>query len=283
MKKYTHEDVVLVKEKARDIRKDIIHMISVANAGHPGGALSAADIVSALYFHIMKTDPKNPSWEDRDRFILSKGHACPVWYAALAEKGYFDKVHLDTLRKTHSILQGHPDMKKTPGIDITSGSLGNGLSLGIGMALAARRNNKDYNVYVMLGDGEIQEGMVWEAAMSAVHYKVDNIVAIIDNNGLQVDGYTDDIMCLGCIESKWKGFGWHTIIIDGHDMEQILDALYEAKEIEGPVAIIANTVKGKGVSYMENVCVWHGKAPNEEEAKLAMEEIEREGGLKWQN
>lgn len=276
MKSYSVEDVKYLKQKANDIRKDIITMIHKAKAGHPGGALSATDILSALYFHVMKVDPENPNWEERDRFILSKGHACPVWYAALAEKGYFEMEHLNTLRKMHSILQGHPDMKKTPGIDATSGSLGNGLSIGLGMALAAKHNKQDYNVYVMLGDGEIQEGMVWEAAMAATHYQVDNLTAIVDYNGLQVDGWTKDVMSVHPVVEKWEAFGWSVIEIDGHDMVEILDAFQKAHKIKGPVAIIANTVKGKGISFMENVAAWHGLAPSDEEAKQALEELKKE-------
>jgi transketolase len=276
VRSYTLEDVKYLKQKANDIRKDIIKMTHKAKAGHPGGSLSAADIVSALYFHVMKIDPKNPGWKERDRFVLSKGHACPVWYAALAEKGYFDMDHLNTLRKFHSILQGHPDMKKTPGVDMTSGSLGNGLSIGIGMALAAKRNKLNYNVYVMLGDGEIQEGMVWEAAMSAAHYHIDNLIAIVDYNGLQVDGWTKDVMSIHPVVEKWEAFGWSVIEIDGHNMIEILDAFQKAHKIKGPVAIIAHTVKGKGVSFMENVAVWHGLAPNDEEAEQALKELTKE-------
>ncbi|MCG8501230.1 MAG: transketolase [Firmicutes bacterium] len=251
-------------------------MIYKANAGHPGGSLSAADIVTALYFHVMQIDPQNPNWEARDRFILSKGHACPVWYAALAEKGYFDMVHLNTLRKFHSILQGHPDMQKTTGIDMTSGSLGNGLSVGIGMALAAKRNRLNYCVYVLLGDGEIQEGIVWEAAMSAAHYRLDNLIAIVDYNGLQVDGWTKEVMDIHPVVEKWEAFGWNTIEIDGHNMIEILDAFQKAHKIKGPVVIVAHTVKGKGVSFMENVAVWHGLAPNDDQVKQALAELEKE-------
>ena len=277
MKPYDIETIGFLEEKANCIRKDIIHMTCVAGAGHPGGSLSAADIVSALYFHVMNINPKDPDWADRDRFILSKGHACPVWYAALAEKGYFGMEHLNTLRKLHSILQGHPDMNKTVGIDMTAGSLGNGLSAGLGMVLSGMRVGKDYRVYVMLGDGEIQEGMVWEAAMSAAHYKAKNLTAIIDNNGLQVDGFTKDIMNVGQIAKKFEAFGWSTIEIDGHNMEEILKAFEYAEETDGPVAIVANTVKGKGVSFMENACVWHGLAPNKEQAEKAMIELNKVG------
>ncbi|MDF2522767.1 MAG: transketolase subunit [Clostridiales bacterium] len=277
MKPYNKETIAFLEEKANCIRKDIIHMISKAGAGHPGGSLSASDIVSALYFHVMNIDTKDPKWEDRDRFILSKGHACPVWYAALAEKGYFGMEHLDTLRKMHSILQGHPDMNKTVGIDMTAGSLGNGLSAGLGITLSGMRLGKDYRVYVMLGDGEIQEGMVWEAAMAAAHYKAKNLTAIIDNNGLQVDGFTKDVMDVGQIAKKFEAFGWSTIEIDGHNMEEILKAFAFVEKSEVPVAIVANTVKGKGVSFMENVGVWHGQAPNKEQTVEAMNELNKVG------
>lgn len=273
MRAYTRQDIAGLEEKARAIRADIIRMTNKAAAGHPGGSLSAADIVAALYFHVMRLDPENPGWPERDRFILSKGHACPVWYAALAERGYFDVSHLDTLRKHHSILQGHPDMKKTPGIDYTSGSLGQGLSVGVGMALAAKAKKQDYRVYVMLGDGELQEGQVWEAAMSAAHYRLDNVVAIVDYNGLQVDGFSKDIMSVHPVTDKWRAFGWSVLEIDGHNMREILGAFDAASKIGSPVCIVANTVKGKGVSFMENVCVWHGLAPSDEEASLALKEI----------
>jgi transketolase len=279
MKSYTAEDVKYLKRKANDIRKDIIRMIHQSKAGHPGGSLSAADIVTALYFHVMKIDPQNPDWEERDRFILSKGHACPVWYAALAERGYFEMKQLDTLRKFHSILQGHPDMKKTPGIDMTSGSLGNGLSLGIGMALAAKQKRQSYDVYVMLGDGEIQEGMVWEAAMSGAHYHLDNLTAIVDYNGLQVDGWSKDVMSIHPVVEKWEAFGWSVIEINGHNMAEILDAFQKARKIKGPVVIVAHTVKGKGVSFMENVCEWHGLAPNDEQTVKALQELDKEAEL----
>jgi transketolase len=276
MRSYTSEDIRYLTRKANDIRQDIIRMIHQAKAGHPGGALSATDIVTALYFYVMKVDPQNPDWEERDRFILSKGHACPVWYAALAEKGYFEMKYLDTLRKFHSILQGHPDMKKTPGIDMTSGSLGNGLSLGIGMALAAKCKNLNYNVYVMLGDGEVQEGMVWEGAMSGAHYNLDNLTVIVDYNGLQVDGWNKEVMNIYPLVEKWQAFGWSVVEIDGHNMSEILDAFQKAHKIKGPVVIVAHTVKGKGVSFMENVCEWHGRAPDDKETVKALQELEKE-------
>jgi len=258
------------------IRCDIIDMICTAAAGHPGGSLSAADVVTALYFRIMRLDPQNPDWPDRDRFILSKGHACPVWYAALAERGYFDRSHLKTLRQMGSILQGHPDMRKTPGIDMTAGSLGHGLSAGLGMALSGKLQQKDYHVFVIIGDGESQEGSIWEASMAAPNFKLDNLTAILDYNHLQNDYSVDDIMPIHPAVDKWQAFGWHVIDIDGHDMAQVVAALEEAKSHKGkPTMIVANTVKGKGVSYMENVCEWHGRAPCQEEADQAIEELRR--------
>ena len=258
------------------IRCDIIDMICTAAAGHPGGSLSAADIVTALYFRVMRIDPENPDWPDRDRFILSKGHACPVWYAALAERGYFGKSHLKTLRQMGSILQGHPDMLKTPGIDMTAGSLGHGLPAGLGMALAGKLQQKDYHVFVIIGDGESQEGSIWEASMAAPNFKLDNLTAILDYNHLQNDYSLEDIMPIHPAVDKWRAFGWHVIEIDGHDMAQVVQALEEAKSYQGaPTMIVANTVKGKGVSYMENVCEWHGKAPCQEEADRALEELRR--------
>ena len=261
---------------AGTIRCDIIDMIHTANAGHPGGSLSAADIVTALYFRVMTIEPENPQWPDRDRFILSKGHACPVWYAALAERGYFDKSHLKTLRRMDSILQGHPDMLKTPGIDMTAGSLGHGLSAGVGMALAGRLQQKNYHVWIVVGDGESQEGSVWEAAMAAAKWKLDNLIAILDRNNLQNDYSVDDVMPIEPVSMKWVAFGWNVVEIDGHDMQAVVTALENARDFEGrPTMIIANTVKGKGVSFMENVCEWHGKAPSDDEAEQALEEIRR--------
>jgi transketolase len=265
-----------LEQMAVVIRCDIIDMICTAAAGHPGGSLSAADVVTALYFRVMRIDPQNPDWPDRDRFILSKGHACPVWYAALAERGYFDKSHLKTLRQMGSILQGHPDMRKTPGIDMTAGSLGHGLSAGLGMALSGKLQQKDYHVFVIIGDGESQEGSIWEASMAAPNFKLDNLTAILDYNHLQNDYSVDDIMPIHPPVDKWQAFGWHVIDIDGHDMAQVVSALEESKSHRGtPTMIVANTVKGKGVSYMENVCEWHGKAPCQEEADQALEELRR--------
>lgn len=259
---------------AMTIRRDIIEMISTAKAGHPGGSLSAADIVTALYFRMMRVDPENPRWPDRDRFILSKGHACPVWYSALAEKGFFDKKHLSTLRKLNSILQGHADMNKTPGVDMTVGSLGQGISAGLGMALSGKLRKKDYHVWVMIGDGECQEGSVWEAAMAGPRWKLDNYTVIIDKNRLQNDTFIDEVMPIDPLAEKWRAFNWNVSEIDGHDMAQVVDALEAAKANKGiPMAIIAHTVKGKGVSFMENVPKWHGAAPNAEETETAIADI----------
>jgi transketolase len=224
----------------------------------------------------MRLDPQNPKWPDRDRFILSKGHACPVWYAALAERGFFGKEHLKTLRQLDSILQGHPDMLKTPGIDMTAGSLGHGLSAGLGMALSGKLKKKDYYVWVVVGDGEIQEGSVWEAAMAAAKWKLDNLTVVVDRNRLQNDNFVDEIMPVSPVADKWSAFGWQVKQIDGHDMAAIVPALEQAKAFKGgPTALVARTIKGKGVSYMENVCEWHGKAPCKEEAEQALDEIRR--------
>jgi transketolase len=273
---HTPMSVEELEQMAVTIRCDIIEMIATAKAGHPGGSLSATDVVTALYFRVMNVDPKSPDWPDRDRFILSKGHACPVWYAALAERGYYDRAHLSTLRKLNSILQGHPDMRKTPGIDMTAGSLGHGLSAGLGMALSGKLRKKDYHVWVVVGDGESQEGSIWEAAMAAAKWKVDNLTAILDRNHLQNDTCVDTEMPIEPVADKWRAFGWHVMEIDGHDMAQVVDALETAKTVKGkPTIIIAETVKGKGVSFMENVAEWHGKAPCAEEAACALEEIRR--------
>jgi len=263
-----------LKAMAQIIRRDVITMIHAAQAGHPGGSLSAADIVTALYFRVMRIDPTNPHWPDRDRFILSKGHACPVWYAALAERGFFDKAHLMTLRKLNSILQGHADMKKTPGVDMTVGSLGQGICAGLGMALAGKLHGKDYHVYVMVGDGECQEGAVWEAALAAPRWRLDNLTVIVDNNGIQNDTFTDEVMPVEPLADKWRAFRWNVIEIDGHKMEEIVPALEAVKTIKGiPTVIIAKTVKGRGVSFMENVPAWHGTAPNDAQAQAALAEI----------
>lgn len=267
---YTERDIERLKKQAEQIRRDIIEMVSEAGSGHPGGALSAVEMVTALYFHVMNVRPKEPDWEARDRFILSKGHACPVLYAALARRGYFSENHLSTLRKYQSILQGHPDMRKTPGVDMTAGSLGNGLSIGTGMALSAKMNHQDYRTYVLLGDGEIQEGMVWEAAMAAGHHRLDNLVAMVDCNGLQINGWVNDIMSLEPLADKWNAFGWGVIEVWGHDFTELLNAFHRAKVMQRPAVILAHTVKGKGVSFMEDNKDWHGKAPNEEERRTAL-------------
>jgi len=260
---------------ARKIRRHIIIMTGNAGSGHPGGSLSAADIVTALYFNIMRHDPENPAWPDRDRFILSKGHAAPLLYAALAESGYFPLETLPTLRKLGSSLQGHADSNVTPGVEMTAGSLGQGLSFSVGVALAGRLNSQDYRVYVMLGDGECDEGQVWEAAMAAAHFRVDNLTAIVDNNGLQIDGSNRDVMNIEPLNEKWKSFGWHVIEVDGHNIPRLLNAFKEAQSVKGkPSVIIAHTVKGKGVSFMENNVDFHGKAPNAEQVELALKELE---------
>ena len=263
-----------LQSMAKIIRRDIIEMVAEAQAGHPGGSLSAADIVTALYFRLMKIDPRNPQWPERDRFVLSKGHACPVWYAALAERGYFDKSHLMTLRKLNSLLQGHADMRKTPGVDMTVGSLGQGISAALGMALSGKLRQKDYHVWVIVGDGECQEGSVWEAAMAGGKWKLDNLTVIIDKNRLQNDTFVEDVMPVDPLPEKWAAFGWNVLEIDGHDMAQVVAALEEARATKGvATAIIAHTVKGKGVSFMENMPAWHGKAPNTAETRRAIAEI----------
>ena len=263
---------------ANEIRKGIVTAVHSAKSGHPGGSLSAADIFTYLYFEEMKVDPKNPKWQDRDRFVLSKGHVAPGYYAILAEKGFFPKEDLTTLRHTGSYLQGHPDMKHIPGVDMSSGSLGQGVSAAVGMAAAGKYDKKDYRVYTLTGDGEIQEGQIWEAAMWAGHRKLDNLVVIVDNNNLQIDGSVDEVCSPYPIDEKFKAFNFHTIVIDGNDSDQIRAAFEEARNTKGqPTAIIAKTIKGKGVPYMENAVGWHGKAPNDEEYQIAMEELEKAG------
>lgn len=267
-------DYEKLKQVATEIRKDIVRSVHAAGSGHPGGSLSAADILATLYFHKMKVDPQNPKWEERDRFVLSKGHGAPVLYATLAEKGFFPKDELLKLRHVDAMLQGHPDMKGTPGVEMSTGSLGQGFSTSIGMALASKLDQKDSRVYVLLGDGEVQEGIVWEAAMAAAHYQLDNLTAIMDFNGLQIDGCTDEVMCINPIADKWQSFRWHVIVIDGHNYEEIVNALDEAEGTKGkPTMIIAKTIKGKGVSFMENQVGWHGNAPKKEEAEKALEEL----------
>ena len=264
----------MLKEQAKEIRKDIVTMIGQAKSGHPGGSLSATEIVTYLYFEELRIDPTNPKWDDRDRFILSKGHAAPVLYAALARRGFVPTEELSTLRKIGSHLQGHPDMKKVPGVDMSTGSLGTGFSAATGIAMACKLDKKENYVYTLLGDGEIQEGQVWEAAMSAAHYKLDNLIAFLDNNGLQIDGNIDDVLSPNPIDAKFAAFGWHVLVIDGHDFKQIADAVAAAKAEKGrPTMIVAKTVKGKGVSYMENQAGWHGSAPNEGQVAQAMAEL----------
>jgi transketolase len=263
-----------LEKMAKQLRRRVIAMIATAGSGHPGGSLSAADIVTALYFKVMRHDPKNPRWPDRDRFILSKGHVAPILYAALAECGYFPVEELSTLRKLDSRLQGHTDRTLTPGVEMSAGSLGQGLSFGIGVALAARLDKRGYQAYVLLGDGECEEGQVWEAAMFAPHFQMDNLTAIVDNNGLQLDGRCCDIMGIEPLADKWRAFNWHVLEINGHDMSQILQALKEARQIkQRPTVIIAHTVKGKGVSFMENNVDFHGKAPTPQEAEIALKEL----------
>ena len=260
---------------AKEMRRDIIEMIYRAKSGHPGGSLSIADILSVLYWKEMNVDPKNPKAENRDRLVLSKGHAAPGLYAALIEKGYVDKDLIPTLRKWHSPLQGHPDMKKLNGVEMSTGSLGQGLSVANGMALSSKIFKNSFTGYVILGDGELQEGQVWEAAMTSAHYKLDNLVAIVDYNNLQIDGKVSDVMDVLPVTDKFKAFNWHVIEIDGHNYEEIINALNTAKTVKGRhTVIVANTVKGKGVSFMENNAGFHGAAPNEEQYKQAMEELQ---------
>lgn len=264
----------MLKEQAKQIRRDIVSMVGAAKSGHPGGSLSAAEILTYLYFEEMNVNPAEPKWEDRDRFVLSKGHAAPVLYAALARRGFFPAEDLMSLRKIGSHLQGHPDMKKVPGVDMSTGSLGTGFSAATGIALACQLDKKPSYIYTLLGDGELQEGQVWEAAMSAAHYKLDNLIAFVDNNGLQIDGNIDDVLSPNPIDAKFAAFGWHVQVIDGHDFAQIADAVKAAKAAAGkPSVIVAKTVKGKGVSYMENQAGWHGSAPNAEQVAQAMEEL----------
>ena len=267
-----------LQKVANEVRKGIITSVHAAKAGHPGGSLSAADIFTYLYFEEMNVDPKDPEKADRDRFVLSKGHTAPGLYSALAQKGYFPVEDLETLRHLGSYLQGHPDMKHIPGVDMSSGSLGQGISAAVGMATAGKMDNADYRVYTLLGDGEIQEGQVWEASMMAGFRKLDNLVVIVDNNNLQIDGAIDEVCSPYPIDKKFEAFNFHVINIDGNDFDQIDAAFKEAKATKGmPTAIIAHTVKGKGVSFMENQVGWHGTAPNDEQYAVAMEELEKAG------
>lgn len=274
MKEANDAAIAVIREKALVMRRNIVKMLGAAGSGHPGGSLSAADIVAALYFWEMNIDPENPAHPDRDRFVLSKGHAAPVLYAALAEKGYFSETGLQTLRQMGSPLQGHPDMNKLPGVEACTGSLGQGVSWAVGMALAGKLDKKPYRVYSLLGDGELEEGLVWEAAMAAAHYKLDNLLIFLDHNGLQIDGPIKQVMSPEPIGDKFRAFGWEVIAIDGHDYRQIMEALNTGRETKGrPTAIIAETVKGKGVSFMENRAEWHGTAPNPEQVQQALAEL----------
>jgi transketolase len=268
------EVITELETMARNIRQDIIEMIYTVQSGHPGGSLSATDIVTALYFYFMRVNPENPNWAQRDRFVLSKGHACPVWYSALAEKGFFPKEELLTLRKINSRLQGHPVMGKPPGIDVTTGSLGQGLSLGVGMALGLKLDGGDSRVYVLISDGELNEGQIWEAAMAAAKFNLDNLIVVLDYNNLQLDGWCSDVMPIEPIADKWHAFNWEVFEMNGHDMREIIKTIKIAQSIKGkPSIIIAHTIKGKGVSYMENKCEWHGKSPNDEQYEQAMREL----------
>jgi transketolase len=272
MKKITN--VEELQAICRQLRRDIITMITAAKSGHPGGSLSAVEIVATLFFDVLRHDPSNPKWPDRDRFILSKGHACPVLYSAMAETGYTPKELLNTLRQLGSIYQGHPDVRFIPALEASTGSLGEGLSLGIGMALAARLNNSPSRTYVVLGDGESQEGQIWEAAMFAPFHKLDNLVCIVDYNKIQLDGFVKDILDLSPLAEKWKAFGWHAIELDGHSIPALQAAFAEAEATKGkPTVLVANTIKGKGVSFMENNPKYHGVAPTQQEMELALQEI----------
>lgn len=263
------------KKQATLVRKHIIDEVFSAASGHPGGSLSCTDILTVLYFHEMRIDVGNPRWEDRDRFVLSKGHCAPALYAVLAEKGFFPKEELLKLRNIDSFLQGHPSMKDVPGVDMSTGSLGQGISAAVGMAMAGKVDKKDYRVYGILGDGEIEEGQVWEACMAAAHYKLDNLTMFLDHNGLQIDGKITDVMSPESVTEKFKAFGWKVIEVNGHDYVQIIEALEEAKKSRGvPSMIVADTIKGKGVSFMENAAGWHGSAPNKEQRDQAIAELD---------
>lgn len=267
-------DNIEIENKAKEIRKDIIEQVYRANSGHPGGSLSIADIMAVLYFDELNMDEKNPKWEDRDRLILSKGHCSPALYGALAERGYFDKEDLKGFRNINSKLQGHPNMNDVPGVDMSSGSLGQGLSVANGMAISGKMDKKEYRVYCILGDGEIEEGQVWEAAMAANKYSLDNLCVIVDNNNLQIDGTIEEVMSSYPIDKKFESFGFNVVTINGHDIQKIKDAFSAARNTKGkPTCIIAKTIKGKGVSFMENQVGWHGKAPNKEQYDEAMRDF----------
>lgn len=268
------EKFELLAQRAKQVRRNILEMVTAAKSGHPGGSLSAVEIMTTLFFDTMNVDINDPQKDDRDRFVLSKGHATPVLYGVLAEKGFFPREEIKSFRKINSILQGHPDMKNIPGVDMSSGSLGQGLSVANGMALAAKIDNKPNYVFALLGDGEVQEGQIWEAAMSSAHYKLDNLIAFLDYNGLQIDGDTNEVMSVHPLDEKWKAFNWHVQVIDGHCFEEIFAAIEQAKNVKGkPSIIIAKTIKGKGVSFMENKAEWHGSAPSQEQLQQALEEL----------
>ena len=275
MKKVLKKDIDNLQKISSKVRCDIINMIAEAGSGHPGGSLSATDLMVAIYFYFMRHDPKNPNWEERDRILLSKGHASALLYSCLAESGYFPVEELKTFRKLGSRLQGHPSrIKKTPGVEISSGSLGQGLSVGVGMAIALRLQKKDSRVYVFIGDGECDCGQIWEAAMSASHYELDNLCTILDYNGLQIDGTTEEVMSLEPLSKKWKDFGWNVIEVNGHDFREIIEGYEKAKNYKSkPSLILAKTKKGKGVSFMENQCGWHGKAPSSDQTNAALKEL----------
>ncbi len=271
----SEQELKKLKETAREIRINIIKMLTEAGSGHPGGSLSIADILTVLYFHKMRHDPKNPKWDQRDRFVLSKGHGVPTQYAVLAKSGYFSEEELMSLRKTGSRLQGHPDRSRLPGMEASTGSLGQGLSIAVGMAVAGKMDKKNYRIYCMVGDGESQSGQIWEAAMCATKYKLDNLTAVLDYNKIQLDDRVNIVMEIEPVKDKWKSFGWNVIEIDGNDIPKIIDALDDAEKVKGnPTIIIAHTVKGKGVSYMEDNVDWHGKAPSKELAEQAIRELE---------
>ncbi len=274
MAEITEETIANLKKEATILRRHIIEMTHHAQSGHPGGSLSACDLVTALYFHVLRVDPKNPAWPDRDRFVLSKGHACPVWYAALAERGFFPVEELLTFRKINSRLQGHPELGTTPGVENAAGAEGQGLSFSVGLALAARMDHKPWRVYTIMGDGEQDVGQTWEAAMAGAKYGLDNLTAFVDRNGIQQEGRTEDIMPLEPLMDKWRAFNWNVMTIDGHDFRQSLAAVHEAQDTKGrPTVVIARTVKGKGVSFMENKIKYHGAATTDEEYKLALAEL----------
>ncbi|MDD4504634.1 MAG: transketolase [Clostridiaceae bacterium] len=273
MSKY---DIKELKRYAAKVRKHIIDEVYSAASGHPGGSLSSTDILTALYFEEMRVDPKQPLWEDRDRFVLSKGHCSPALYGILAEKGFFPKEDLLTFRKADSYLEGHPNMRSVPGVDMSTGSLGQGISAAVGMAMAGKLDKKDYRVYAILGDGELEEGQVWEASMAAAHYKLDNLTAFLDNNGLQIDGKITEVMSPEPVAGKFEAFGWNVLKVDGHDIEKIIETINQAKNTKGkPTIIIASTIKGKGVSFMENQASWHGTAPNKEQRDQAIAELDK--------